>query len=321
MIAHNPDLVLVTVAGGEHFGNNFSKACIDSWSRLRDVRKPRLMINGGLTSKGLTFALEQGFEVPDKHTELVLEAVRNRPGLAYIRRQLYTWRHIVDGLILYSHAKHIVFVDTDVYITRPIRINSDGSDFIYNCDDIPGFRGRWTIALREKLVPSINPGFIVIRPSAVDLDMLSDLISRYIVGQPGTLWWTRQTVLAVLVGNSQKSEIFDGEDVRVISGYRKRTAQEIRTNKWKILGDSRPMVDPTEARKCIEGAAVLHLAGRGKKWIHIAQEYADDESRPYVLRSSPAIVASPWESLLISMRLLLLQSTYKGRISSLLGRG
>lgn len=314
----NSHLALVTVAGGDRFGDEFSRTCVSSWVRIEGIDGPKLMINGGLTATGRNVADEYSFTVIEKNDERIREAVRNRPGLDFIRRKLYTWRHIVDGLILCSDAEYIVFIDTDVFVTRSVSLPLQDAEFLYNCDDIPGFRGSWTIPLKERMVPSINPGFLVVKSSAVDLDVLNELILRYFMSHRDTFWWTRQTAMAILVGRSPRSFIFDGDDVRVFSGNYKRTPKDIRRNRWRYFGSSRPVTDESRARQAIQGASILHLAGLGKRWLHIAEGFIDEDSSPYQLGVSPAKVATPFESVVIAIRLLLLQSAARRKLFEIL---
>jgi hypothetical protein len=292
---------LVSVAGKTHINRDYTAQCVTTWSRIRGIAGRYQLISDGLRESDVELATDLGFDVLPRHPEIVVEAMSARPALAKIREALPTWRHVIDSVIVFRDSPYILLIDTDVLLRQPIVFERQGLDFLYNCDDIPGFRGKWYLPYIEPMVPAINPGFMLLNPQAVDLDTLEQLVARYFISQK-KYWWTRQAALSVLVGRSTRRGIFDGNDVRVISGNYKRTPQQVINNKWAWLGSNRLVTDENLMRQFFEGAAVLHCAGAGKKWLHIALD-ATQETR--MLRGWPVRNATPIERVLISGRMLI----------------
>jgi hypothetical protein len=106
----------------------------------------------------------------------------------------------------------------------------------------------------------------------------------------------------VLVGRSTRRGIFSGNDVRVVSGNYKRTPQQIRDNSWSFFGSSRMITDEELMKEHFEGAAVLHCAGSGKKWLRLAQ---DASQNLRLIRGYPVDNATWPERLLVSTRMLI----------------
>lgn len=300
-------VALSTVVGSKHYGREYTPICIKSWSRVVGLDSEMHIISDDLEPSDMDDARSRGFEIHEKNSDQVLEAIRTSPGLQAMRQRSPTWRHVIDSVVLLRHARRLVLIDTDVFVVEPIAFEVDGPDFVYNVDDIPGFRGSWYLPLTEAIVPAINPGFLVLRPSALDLERLEELVQRYFV-RARNPWWTRQSALAIVIGEAKSRGVFDGEDVRVFSGHKKRSAEEIRQNKWKYWGNSAFVTATDWAERCIDGAAVLHLAGAGKKWLHLATARVRDGGEPRLLRALEATNATFVERVVISMRMLALQS-------------
>jgi hypothetical protein len=148
----------------------------------------------------------------------------------------------------------------------------------------------------------MNPGFFLMQPAAVDIEWLDWLVGKYILGAK-KYWWTRQLALSAMVARSSKSGMFSGYDVRVVSGNYKRSRREIEENEYKMWGPSRQVEDEGYMRDLIENAAVLHLAGRGKRWLGVAQEMCKKDAPPRLLGADPARTASVLERVVIAARI------------------
>ena len=305
---------LVSVAGRTHIRKDYVRKCVESWARLAGTDGPYRLISDGLDPEGREIATDLGFVIEDDNPEAVSEAVSSRPALAILRKRLPTWRHVIDSLILYQQASRIVLADTDILIQQEIGFESTVPDFSFNCDDIPGYRGSAILPFTERMVPTINPGFMLLNPRAVDMDFLEYIARKYFV-RCKNYWWTRQAALSVLVAQTESRGLFSGEDVRVISGNLKRTPEEIIGNRWKLLGNSAGQENEEIIRKSMDGAAVLHLAGRGKNWIELAEGLAPkSNSGRRTVRVEPAPLASGRERLLICLRMFFLQVGRKRRV-------
>jgi hypothetical protein len=215
------------------------------------------------------------------------------------------WKKVLDPLVL-CDDEYLLVIDTDVLITRPIGFSSAGPRFVYQCDDVPAYRGSWRLPLRRPMMYSLNAGFMILPPAEVDLDQLEEVTRRYFLNARNT-WWTEQSAWSFIMASSGDGGMFDGHDVRTFSGNRKRTPEEVRSNRVKFFGSSDLIDSREEAMELIRGAAVLHFAGSGKTWIDLAKELVDDHAQRQVLGVIPARPAGPVQRLVLSGRLLLKQ--------------
>lgn len=303
---NNKGLVIVTVSGKTHLNKPYTEHCLSTWGRIQEVDSPYRMISDGLTPEDRSKAERYGFVVEPASTNEIDDYMSRMPALAIFRRYSPTWRHVIDGSIRYRDYKRVLLIDTDVYVVEPCQLDLESHDFVFSRDDIPGYRGSPTVALREPIVPTINPGFMILNPNAVDLEFLERIARTYLV-RSKNYWWTRQSALAVLVGSSRSRAMFDGRDVRVVSANRKRSPEEIVNDSWKLLGDSRPVEDPEVIRRSLSGAAVVHLAGYGKKWIDMALSLGRDDCSPRKVRVKEAHNATRVEAWMIAARMFFLQ--------------
>jgi hypothetical protein len=115
------------------------------------------------------------------------------------------------------------------------------------------------------------------------------------------MWWTAQSVWSAIMASSRSAGIF------TVSGNRKRNVDEISSNKVKLFGTSDLIDSREEAMQLLQGAAVLHFAGRGKAWIGLAQELGDDTQPPHVLRVLPSRPAAARQRFLLAARILAVQ--------------
>lgn len=304
--AENLSVALVTVSGKTHFNKPYTARCIASWSKLADVSSPWYIISDGLRDEDRERAVATGFTCVDRHPEAVLAALARRPALAVFREASPTWRHVIDSVVLFHGMHRVVLIDTDVLVLQACRLPLDGPDFVFSQDDIPGYRGSPLLPLQQPILPTINPGFMVLNPAAVDLDFLEFIARRYLVHSKN-YWWTRQSALSVVVANSDARAMFDGRDVRVVSANRKRSPEQVVNDRWKYLGNSQPVTDQAVVRRSMQDAAVLHLAGYGKRWIDLAMELVDESPGPRVLRVKSAPLATGLERCGIATRMFLLQ--------------
>ncbi|MBI1374423.1 MAG: hypothetical protein GC159_17035 [Phycisphaera sp.] len=264
-------------------------------------------MSDGLREEDDGFASDLGFEVTRIDEPRIIDALRDYPGLLKMRPNLPTWRHLIDSAVIAPEADHILLIDTDVFVVEPVAFPDNGVEFFYNGGDIPGFRGRWYLPLVRPMLPTINPGFFLYRRDAMDLALMDELVRRYFLGSKN-YWWTRQAALSVIVAASPHAGIFDGNDVRVISGNKKRTPEEVRRNHWKLMGNSEPVTDRDLMERYIEDAAVIHFAGRGKDWIDLATGRSRDSGTPRFLRTYAGPRATYLQRCLIAARMLAIQT-------------
>ena len=96
------------------------------------------------------------------------------------------------------------------------------------------------------MVLSLNAGFMLFTPAKVDLDELERITRRYFLSSR-KMWWTVQAVWSVVMAASGTCAIFDGRDVRTVSGNQKRTLEEIETNQVKLAGRNTAIGTEAEA--------------------------------------------------------------------------
>jgi hypothetical protein len=296
------DIKLVTVADDRNWVKAHCKVCVGSWSKIIGLAEGMVIVDDGLGDDIRMEALDHGFSVHQMNDEMVVASLQKWPSLKEIRALLPTWRHVVDALILHREYSHVLLVDTDVLVTQTIAFLDQGYHFVANCDDVPGYRGKWVLPLKNPIIPAMNPGFFLMQPALVDIEWLDWLVGKYILGAR-KYWWTRQLALSALVARSSKSGMFSGYDVRVISGNYKRSRREIEENEYKMWGSSRQVENEGYIRDLIENAAVLHLAGRGKRWIGVAQEMCRKGAPPRLLAAIPARTATVLERVVIAARI------------------
>lgn len=298
------NILLSSVCGRKHWDMPYARTCIASWRRLQGVAGEFAMVDGGLDETSSGEMERAGFRVYGRREQAILDVLGNRPALLHMRENLVTWRHLIDSLVLGRDREYVLMVDTDVFVCQAVSFAAEDKDFVYNCDDVPGFRGRWYLPFARKMIPSLNPGFFLMRANAIDLDMLDGLVARYFI-QSRKYWWTRQAALSVIVAASAKAGIFDGADVRVFSGNRKRTAEQTITNRFVHFGSNAPIDTEGEALPYVRDAAVLHLAGRGKQWLDLAARTNPPDRPVRVLHSLPVRLATAFDKVMIAARLAL----------------
>jgi len=293
---------LITLIGPGYIRRPYVRRCIESWRRILGCERAPIAVNAGMSEKDQKYARSLGLSVSDDHEETVGAAIDSRPALRSLRQRFFTWKKVVDPVVLGAGAR-VLIIDTDVFVSRKVGIPIDCPPFVYQCDDVPAYRGSWRLPLLEPMLYSLNAGFLLIKPDEIDLDYMEFLAERYFLAYP-IGWWTAQSMWSTIMAKSRRVGIFNGSDVCTFSGSRKRTPEEVRLNQVKFFGNSELISDRTEALSMIRDIAVVHFAGRGKAWFDLVEEmdFADEERT--VLRISSAQPVSFLESALLSGRLL-----------------
>lgn len=302
--ATRPEAIqIVTLADSRYLTRDYVEMCVRSWRRIARAARPFWVLDAGLDRGDHERARELGLELPHEYEARIEGALANFPELRRIRTRFITWRKLIDATVLFRNAGRVLFIDTDAYVVVPIEFPDSLAHFVYQCDDVPAYRGGWSLPLREPMVVSLNAGFMLWTPAKVDLEHLERLTATYFAGAK-KMWWTVQAAWSAIVAASGSFAMFDGRDVRTFSGNRKRTRAEIEGNAIKMVGRSGDLTTEAEARALLDGAAVIHFAGHGKSWLKIASSMGDDRARPRVVRSVPIRPASPLQRLMIAGRML-----------------
>jgi hypothetical protein len=296
---------VVTLADSQYLRRSYVAICVRSWARIRGADRPFWLLDAGLGDDDEVIdAL--GLRKPPEAERRIQERLAPWPALRSIRSRFITWRKLIDAVVLFEQARHVLFIDTDAYVAKPIAFPQSKFDFAYQCDDVPAYRGRWYLPLCEPMLLSLNAGFMLFAPARVDLEELERITSRYFLNAKN-MWWTVQAAWSVVMAASGACAMFDGRDVRTFSGNRKRTLTEIQRNSVKLTGRSEVIGSEAEASALLNGAAVLHFAGHGKAWINVAESLSDSAAVTQVLRLQPPQLASALERMMIAGRMLAVQ--------------
>lgn len=295
-------LRLITLVGPGYIKRPYVQRCVRSWQRIVDAEPSPIVVDAGMSKEDQDRAANLGLDVSKEHEDLVRSAVANRPSLEALRNKFFIWKKVVDPVVLGKGTRTVV-IDTDVYVTRRVALPVNSPSFIYQCDDVPAYRGSWKLPLCEPMVYSLNAGFLVIQPDCIDLDHMEYLAKRYFINYP-VGWWTDQSMWSTIMAGMQEVAIFDGRDVRTFSGSRKRTLEEARSNEVRFFGNSEQIDEREEAKSMIHGLSIIHFAGRGKAWIDLAGgvDIADNEC--HVIRVCPAKPVSMVKKLMLSFRMV-----------------
>jgi hypothetical protein len=151
-------------------------------------------------------------------------------------------------------------------------------------------------------VVGLNGGILLYTPDICDWEFLDEMAKRYLldIGRP---WWLEQTCWALLAGRTDSKGVFDGRDVRNISGLKKRTPKEIKSNVTKWIGSSDTYEKESTIRRLVEGSRVLHFAGPGKRLMKELELEKNKSSNSKVLRWNKTDSANIIERFLLSMRM------------------
>lgn len=311
--AGHSKLRLITLVGPGYIRRPYVQRCVYSWRRIQGAETVPIAVNAGMSENDQSRARELGLEVSDEYEAIVHAAVENRPTLRELRNRFLTWKKVVDPVVLGRGARTLI-IDTDVFITQRVMIPGDCPPFVYQCDDVPAYRGSWKLPLLEPMVYSLNAGFLLIEPDDVDLDHMEHIAKRYFLTYP-IGWWTAQSMWSTIMARSGNVGIFSGEDVCTFSGSRKRTMREARANRVKLFGNGKLISERTEALRMIRGLAVVHFAGRGKAWIDLVNEVEGISRDQRELRVHTAQPASALQCVLLSSRMLAVRLKDRFRVA------
>lgn len=152
------------------------------------------------------------------------------------------------------------------------------------------------------MVLGLNSGMVLWNPTICDWDFLEEVASRGMLETKNKSWWVEQFCWALLAARTASKGMFDGRDVRNISGTKKRNPQELKENKTKWFGNSATLEDRAVVEEMVAGSSVLHFPGRGKNWINEFTEPASDTASR-TLRWAPVRNASYPERALLGLKL------------------
>lgn len=296
---------LITLYGSNYIDNDWTVPCMKSWSNISNISSSEFYVLPDKTlsrREEIAFA-EMNFKVLDANTT-VNNFLRKYPSLKEIRTKDGTWRKIIDTAILFPDVQKITIIDTDVYIKDRVVLPMEDFDIAYMREDVPAYRGKWNMAWKEKMVPALNAGLVTVDPSIIDFDYLEKVVSKYLQVCK-SYWWSEQSGWSCLAGKSEKRVVFDGRQVKVTSGMRKRNGREIEDNRYKYFGKKGMIETYDEFKYLLDGGSIFHFAGPGKYMFQ--NSFADFQKNvmvePVQIKTKQESTLSFRDKLFISMRL------------------
>lgn len=278
---------LVSLSSAESLRNPAHRTCIHSWSRGEFVSGIHFFSDGTLRQEDVESLGGANLSaVPAAACEeLVQTELKNRPHLMAMRERSVMYRKIIDIPLWFRNEPKVVYADTDIFFVKRLALPAQSVDVAMGVDDATSYSGSWRIATEQHALPGLNAGFLLYRPAAIDFDFLEFLAGRYFA-QCQTPWLAEQPIWAILMSRLTETALWDGRDVRVIGALQKRTRQQILANRFVWLKQGKIATEESQVAPLIEGTAVAHMAGVGKRWIHLCERYACDEDGSHELRLS-----------------------------------
>lgn len=308
---------LVSLIGPWPLRHPWVPTCVQSWQLIQDCSQEILFLSdgtAGLTAEALSVLPRNcRFRIEPDQERRMEAALEPFPALRKIRKEDLTWRKILDVAVIAAGLERVLLIDTDVLIRRPIRL-PEGNGLFYLREDIPAYRGKWLLPLRESMVLSFNAGFVLLKPDAIDLPFLEYAVGRYFAVLRNK-WWSEQAAWSLLAARHPEPSYFDGRSACVLSGFATRSPAEIQANRVRLISSKKLL---TAEQLVAQGgtAPVLHLSGLSKQHfraIHDRETYLQQaREAPVLLHSFRDQPIRPLTRLLLSLRLLLLNTLRHG---------
>jgi len=302
----NTEFPLVSLYGANYIENDWTLDCMRSWQNIENiaVKDTYILPDNSLNEKENKVFLDFNFKILDDIK--VNEFLKNYPALKQIREKDVTWRKIIDPAIIFSEAKAITLIDTDVFIRDKVLLPLNTFDIVYMREDIPAYRANWKIVWHYPMVPALNAGIVIVNPKLIDFDFLEFLVSKYILGCKN-LWWSEQSAWSCLAGRTSKRGLFSGESVRVTSAMKLRKPAEMIKNEYKYFGGNKMIKEYEEFHPYLEGGSIFHFAGPGKYLFKDSLEYLQscNQASTVHIKATQENTLTFLDKILISARLYL----------------
>ncbi|WP_207532705.1 hypothetical protein [Desertivirga arenae] len=302
---------LVTLCGSYNLSKHWVWPCFESWKNATnvDIDSYYLIPDAYLEEKDQKDLEDFGFHVfnSQESKEKIENTLNKYPSLKKLREDDLTWRKILDTCILLPDKGKIVLIDSDVLVASPCVLPEGDFDICYMREDIPAYRANWKIVWNEKMVPAFNAGLVIFDPATIDFSYLDFLSKQYFL-QCKDYWWSEQSAWACLAGKMDKRMLFDGRQVRVLSGFKKRTVEEVINNKYNIFVNNDKIQSFEEFKPFVDGSTIIHFAGLGKHWFTESEQFLKESkkiSEPVKIMANEEATLSLREKLIIGLRLFL----------------
>ncbi|WP_256009565.1 hypothetical protein [Desertivirga xinjiangensis] len=302
---------LITLCGSYNFTKHWVRPCIESWKKISNVdhKKWHLVADNRLSIEDEREFSSLGFKVynSDESKGQISTFLKKYPALEKIREKDLTWRKLLDTSILLKGIGKVVLIDTDVLVAHNCKLPEGDFDICYMREDIPAYRAHWKIVWEQQMVPAFNAGAVIFDPDSIDFSYLEYLTGKYFL-QCKDYWWSEQSAWACLAGRMRNRLLFDGNQVRVLSGFKKRSVEEVLLNKYNYFGKRGVLEKFEEFKPFVEGSTIIHFAGLGKKWFSesydllLRSNFQPDET---VIRAHQEETLNMKDKIFIGTRLLL----------------
>lgn len=294
----------VSLCGEYNVSEEWYDRCASSWHKIKGVSEVDVIDDGSLSEDSVSRIESLGHNVVENDivNHKIEKLVEGYPNLKRIRKNNNLIKKIVDTNAIFGDENRILFVDSDVYFRRQVKLPKDPPSILFTSGDVSGYGGYPTAPIRYPVVLGINSGIILWDPGIVNWSFLEEVAERGMLKSQNKWWWIEQFCWALLAARAGSKGMFDGRDVRNISGLRKRTPQEIKSNVTKWIGDSSLLENRDIVEEMVSGASVLHFPGQGKRWIQEFTKPVTDETSQ-TLRWRPIRNARYPERVLLALKL------------------
>lgn len=283
--------------------------CLESWKNLPSDM-PIRAINDGTLDQDQIDRVSTEFGIECVTQEEINDRVLPRlAGLDKVKHYLSVIKHFKKAVytpLLAEDDDMCLLLDSDVLVKRPVEFPSDSPDILICCDDVPAYRLHYTAPFRIPLVPCINSGFVYFNPKSVQPSYLDEAFERASVKSINN-WWVEQASWSIYAGNAKSKGLFIGSDACVVAGIGKRTPEQVFSNRFVWFRKSKEDT-PETIQKLIEEASILHFAGPGKPWIDAVNGHQNTYADRLTLRWQTLANCTFKEKLLLSSRLLAIQT-------------
>jgi hypothetical protein len=278
---------------------------IKSWDRINGVSDYSMLDDGTLSEGSKDTLRREGFTVLDSDFSdaKVQEEIRKYEFLRRLRKKSIMFKKLIDTTVIFEDCDRILYLDTDVFVRKKIQIPKDIPNFLFSVADVTGYSGSPLLPLSTPLVRGLNGGILLYNPQICDWEFLNEVARRYLLGI-GKPWWLEQTCWAALAGRVENKGVFDGRDVRNVSGLKKRTPEQVKSNVSKWIGRGGAYEDSSKIEEMISGASVVHFPGPGERLIEDFARPSADSEESHTLRWQGVENASFYERVMISLRMV-----------------
>ena len=187
-------ITCVSMCGNYHAKKDWYPKCAKSWSNITDISYVNVIDDGNLSDESASCISKFGHHVL-RFSEVCSKTkdfIENYPNIKELRNKNNLIRKILDPNILFRESKKILFIDSDVYIRKNIRLPVDPPDILFTSGDVSGYGGHPFAPLRYPVVLGLNSGVVLWSPEVCDWDLLEEVAKRGMLETENKAWWIEQ---------------------------------------------------------------------------------------------------------------------------------